>query len=251
MKVIYPCDYFKQHLVDEMYRQEADAFRTTGFEVVTLREDNQLPKTIESNDVLLYRGWMMSSEEYQGYLDALTSVGAVPFTHGKKYLNAHHLPNWYDQLKEYTAETVVINDLDSAEKTLIDLNWDKFFIKDYVKSLKTSMGSVIDDASKISELMQEMEKFRGKIEGGLCIRRYEDYKTETETRYFVINRKAYSPNESIPDIVNKVAELIDSQFFSVDIIENTDGELRVVEIGDGQVSDLTGWDAERFVECWK
>jgi hypothetical protein len=36
----------------------------------------------------------------------------------------------------------------------------------------------------------------------------------------------------------------------VDVARREDGVERVVEIGDGQVSDLVGWSVEQFVEIW-
>ncbi|WP_445304954.1 MULTISPECIES: ATP-grasp domain-containing protein [unclassified Microcoleus] len=41
-----------------------------------------------------------------------------------------------------------------------------------------------------------------------------------------------------------------SKFFSVDAVERQDGVKRIVEIGDGQVSDLVGWSAGRFAQLW-
>lgn len=40
-------------------------------------------------------------------------------------------------------------------------------------------------------------------------------------------------------------------FFSVDIIERQDGIERIIEIKDGQVSDLVGWSIAAFVKIWK
>jgi hypothetical protein len=40
--------------------------------------------------------------------------------------------------------------------------------------------------------------------------------------------------------------LASSPFFSIDLITSESGELRLVEIGDGQVSDRKQWPAERF-----
>jgi hypothetical protein len=42
-----------------------------------------------------------------------------------------------------------------------------------------------------------------------------------------------------------------SPFFSVDVALREDGVARIVEIGDGQVSDLVGWSPERFAEMWR
>ena len=67
-------------------------------------------------------------------------------------------------------------------------------------------------------------------------------------RYFVINGQSfanegdYAPrtlrDRNIPDIVNHCAKRIKSNFFSIDVVQRKDGVLRIVEIGDGQVSDF-------------
>jgi hypothetical protein len=46
------------------------------------------------------------------------------------------------------------------------------------------------------------------------------------------------------------AEAIASPFFSVDVARRADSIERIVDIGDGQVSDLVGCSVERFVEIW-
>lgn len=54
----------------------------------------------------------------------------------------------------------------------------------------------------------------------------------------------------VPEIVQKCADRLPSEFFSVDVARRADGALRVVEVGDGQVSDLVGWSPEAFVAMW-
>jgi len=41
----------------------------------------------------------------------------------------------------------------------------------------------------------------------------------------------------VPKIVQTIAPRIDSPFFSVDVVLSTDGTPRLIELGDGQVSD--------------
>jgi hypothetical protein len=36
----------------------------------------------------------------------------------------------------------------------------------------------------------------------------------------------------------------------VDVVQRADRVWRVVEIGDGQVSDLVGWTPDQFATCW-
>jgi hypothetical protein len=79
----------------------------------------------------------------------------------------------------------------------------------------------------------------------------EPFITNSEKRYFVVDGKAFSAGgEPAPDLVQQVAPRIPSPFFSVDVIRREDGVLRVVEVGDGQVSDLVGWSASAFVAIW-
>jgi hypothetical protein len=135
---------------------------------------------------------------------------------------------------------------------LRSLGWAQFFIKDYVKSLKTSRGSIISDPPKIRSLLAEMQRVRGEIEGGLCVRQVEDFMPESERRYFVLNGRAYSAdNSEIPATVREVAGKIPSPFFSIDAIVRRDHVMRIVEIGDGQVSDLTGWTPLQFAGIWR
>jgi hypothetical protein len=51
----------------------------------------------------------------------------------------------------------------------------------------------------------------------------------------------------VPPLVSELAERIESPFFSVDIVEASDGQLRLIELGDGQVSSLKRWPMKAFV----
>lgn len=63
--------------------------------------------------------------------------------------------------------------------------------------------------------------------------------------------KPYARNGVVPKIVRTIASRIDSPFFSVDVVLSTDGALRLIELGDGQVSDRKQWPAERFLEIFR
>jgi hypothetical protein len=120
-----------------------------------------------------------------------------------------------------------------------------------VKSLKTPPGPIVREPSQVNSLVAEMRRYRGDIEGGLCVRRVETFVPDAERRYFVLDGKPYGPTgERVPELVKQVAERIPSPFFSVDVALRQDGVLRVVEVGDGQVSDLVGWSAPAFAAMW-
>jgi hypothetical protein len=252
---LFPSDSLKVAAVEEMFAGQLEAVRISGFSASlcpdSVIQDGKPLRNVPVGAIVVYRGWMMNAAEYSRFVQAINSASATPLTSLTSYLAAHHLPNWYPLIAEFTPETRVIPLTADFEAELLSLGWTEFFIKDYVKSLKTSRGSIIRDPSEISAVVSEMQQFRGEIEGGLCVRRVEPFALDSERRYFVLDGKAYSSiGDAVPDLVEAVARRIPSRFFSVDVIRRVDGTMRVVEVGDGQVSDLVGWSASAFAAIW-
>lgn len=260
MHLLFPASPLNRREPDEFVRDQCEVFKNSGYgwsliviESLMNGGDGEIICPIPAGATLLYRGWMLSEVEYAGLCAAVTKCGATMLVSLNQYLAAHHLPNWYHRIAEFTPETVVMAVDDATPEAAAALGWSGFFIKDYVKSLKTSVGSRITDAKAVPKVLEEMRRFRGNIEGGVCLRRIEDFEPDSEQRYFVLDGVPHAPDReaAIPEIVVGAAARIPSPFFSIDVARRTDGILRIVEIGDGQVSDLVGWTAERFVELWK
>ena len=257
MIVLFPSDYFNKKEPDETFAEQAQAFHALGFATATISLESlpsgktKIHPPLSEDATVLYRGWMLSGGDYTLLTQVVAQAGAKPLTTPEQYLLTHHIPNWYPHVSEFTPETVCFTDLEAVEQRLGELNWQGFFVKDFVKSLKTSVGSRIESPEQIQTVMAEMRKFRG-IEGGICVRRLEAFEDDSEKRYFVINGSAHSNDgEAPPSAVTACASRLKSRFFSVDVARRNDGELRVVEVGDGQVSDLIGWSAERFASLWQ
>jgi hypothetical protein len=66
----------------------------------------------------------------------------------------------------------------------------------------------------------------------------------------VYRGKPHSAEGEVPALVREVALRIESPFYSVDTAMRRDGIMRVVEIGDGQVSDLKEWAPQAFVNLF-
>ncbi len=254
-RFLYPADYFDPSRPDETFAAEAAAFEAAGFGVSGI-DTNALqggrPKIRplpSEGETIVYRGWMLTPADYAALLEIVLRSGAISLTSLKTYLSTHYLPNWYSLIPDLTPETVILSAEEDLASRLRWLVWDRFFIKDYVKSLKTSVGSIVERPEDIAIVLSEMEKFRGQIEGGVCVRRVESFVEGTERRYFVIGGRPFSPlpDGEIPEIVHTCAARIASPFFSVYAVRRKDGADRIVEIGDGQVSDLVGWEPARFV----
>ena len=255
MYFLYPSDPLRTKRPDEFYATELAAVRAAGFgaSVFSLEEfqagsfvtSPTLPAT-----VIVYRGWMLSQPDYEALVTAILQAGAEPFTDTTTYLSTHHLPNWYPAITEFTPETRIFPATADLAAELHSLDWPAYLIKDYVKSLKTSVGSLISTPEQAAAVAAEMRRFRGAIEGGFCVRRVESFLPETEQRYFVLDSIPHSAVGPVPSIVSECAQRIRSCFFSVDVVQRTDDVLRVFEVGDGQVSDIVGWTPEQFASIF-
>jgi len=189
---------------------------------------------------------MLNPLNYKKLVSFINSSGAIPLTSYENYVKCHHLPNWYESCTAFTAESVFFPNDSSLVENIRALGWENYFIKDFVKSNSTDHGSIATTPEEVVEIVKLIETYRGAIEGGVAVRRVEQYVDNTEVRYFVFNGLAYSPDGSIPDIVTAISKLVDAPFYSVDIVQRADGVLRLVELGDGQVSDKKTWPTSRF-----
>ena len=256
MNFLFPSDYFQKTKPDEIFQEQFETFQKAGFDCFVSNIEEEGPvypkKEFAESELLIYRGFMLSPDEYSALHSRMIRAGAQPLTSPADYELCHHLPNWYPLIKDFSPETIICRSTSEAVDIIEKLDWDAFFIKDFVKSLKTSIGSMITDKTQIPIVLAEMEKFRGTIEGGICIRKAENWKTETEIRAFVLNGKPFIPaGAAFPDALRPAIEAIRSPFFSLDFVSSLDGNLRIVEIGDGQVSDLVGWSTSDFLKIFE
>jgi hypothetical protein len=252
MLVLYPANPLQRGEPDQQFVPEAKAVLSAGFKISLFSfEDFQSGELrasppIGTGTVVLYRGWMLSAADYERMTSAVTRLGGKPLVSTKEYLANHHLPNWYPLIKDLTPETHIYPADCALGAELGNLAWPEYFIKDYVKSLKTSAGSRISRLEQIPTLVDEMRRFRGAVEGGFCVRRIEPFLPQTERRYFVVNGIPHAAAGKVPPIVHECANRLQTRFYSLDVVQRQDGKFRVVEVGDGQVSDLVGWPPEKF-----
>lgn len=252
MHLLYPSDPFNRTSVDDAYSEEFAAVTALGlscslfsfedFQGGAFRARPELPEGVH----IVYRGWMMSPESYARLFDAVAGQGARLLTSVREFCHCHYLPEWYALCAEWTPETVVAEKGADFVQLMHGKQWPAYFVKDYVKSLTTQRGSVAQSPEGISEVVALIEQYRGTIEGGVCIRRFEELLPETEERYFVLNGTPFARDGVIPPLLRQVAERISSPFFSVDTVLAASGELRMIELGDGQVSDRKKWPAGQF-----
>lgn len=251
---LYPADPFypkRKNQVDEQWKDEFEAVKRTGFEAYSINTDDLADNKLdhlEGHDIL-YRGWMLSPADYTDLYHTLKRVGANMRVTPDMYKKTHYLPEWYPQVEKYTAKTVVVSTPNEVQGVIDKLNWPNgYFLKDFVKSLKTGTGSSVKTSLDAAAVMAQMLHYRGQIEGGICIREHLNIVPDTEVRFFARNNVVYAPNATVtvPDFVYEVAKAYKDNFISIDVSKLVTGEFTLVELGNGQVSDYVGWDVDWF-----
>ncbi|MCE3002232.1 MAG: ATP-grasp domain-containing protein [Xanthomonadaceae bacterium] len=254
MRLLYPQDPTDRKAPDEAYRDEYEAVTARGLACWLLSLEDLPAGTFRPRPALcegeatLYRGWMLTPVEYQELARRISAHGATPLTSPEANERCHYLPRWYAQCRDLTPETIFLPKDADFRHELRAVDWPGYFVKDYVKSLTTSRGSIARTPAEVAEIVGLIEHYRGRIEGGVCVRRLEDLMPETEERYFVVGGEPHARDGAVPDLVRDIARRIESPFFTVDVCAARDGRLRLVELGDGQVSDRKRWDVTRFAE---
>ena len=251
-RVLSPAHPLRRGVADELVEEEVAALRALGVPVSLFAEDaleqgELRPRpAFEPGDVVLYRGWMKTLAEYETLASEVARLGAAMLTSPKDYAQCHHLPGWYEALRDVTPETRFYAADADLEVELASLDWPAYFVKDFVKSLTTSRGSMAKSPAEAAEVARAIAATRGAIEGGLCVRRVERFVPETERRVFVAFGEAHAHDGAVPEVAREAAARIASPFSSIDVVRDEQGAWRVVELGDGQVSDRKEWGAEQI-----
>ncbi len=253
MRILYPSDPLDKNKPDDYYEEEVIAALDAGFDCsLYAAEEFEFgefkPRPALDGDDVLYRGWMLTPEQYDYLLKAVNSHDGRMITSVAQYKHCHYLPEWYHACETFTPKTVFAQQGDDYAALVDSLGWSAYFVKDYVKSLTTSRGSFAKNASEIDEIVELIAMYRGRVEGGVCIREFEELRDNSEERYFVYKGKAFARDGNVPDIVQHIASRIDSPFYSVDVVLSANGTPRLMELGDGQVSDRKDWDAATFMQ---
>lgn len=231
-------------------------------------------KRIKKNETLhkvIYRGWMLTGEQYATLYSDLFTRNYELINTPAQYLNCHYLPESLRFIESRTPKTVFqkfenTGSIDALiEKTKV-FGQNAVVIKDYVKSEKhdwetACFVSNAADTEKLKRTIKNLLTLRGKyLNEGIVVREFiklNDLTTHSksgmplteEYRLFFCNKKLIGIYDyweegeykfAKPDTTEfeKIAQQIDSNFFSMDIARKQDGELIIIELGDGQVAGL-------------
>ncbi len=277
MLLLVPADPLNPRRADEHFRREATAARNLGIPVAYIDHDALARPAagpaavagVPADSDAIYRGWMLNADQYETFAQLLNQRDVVLRTDPSRYRKAHELPGWALTLQPVTAETVwtVGADLSAFEQACIRLERGPAVLRDYTKSLKHHWDEAmfIADVSDLPKARRTATRFldlRGEdFAGGLVLRRFETFVGPELRTWWIDGRLELVTNhpdtaDDAPAVVPKlqrVAPLVaalELRFVTVDVTRHRDGTWWVIELGDGQVSDLPrSTDPERLLHA--
>ncbi len=223
------------------------------------------------------RGWMLRSEQYGAFYHVLREQKGIQLINTpQQYADCHELPGWLERVAELTPETVIVPGVPPNIDAFIQAVQERFHtggivIKDNVKSRKHEWldACYIPDVADRANLKRVVDNFvqgQGReIAGGLIGRRFiplltSDIDSRTGTpvpekwrvfrivgaesliaRYWAPQLQSESATIFNTDAVASVLAKLDgigSRFYTADFALTMNGEVILIEVGDGQVSDI-------------
>ena len=261
--MLFPGDFYSLNNVNDNFSAEVDAAVSCDcFDVLLFNFDEyidgaplKLSKPAENcSKSLVYRGWMMKPKEYERLYSDLVKLGFDPITKPGSYEKMHCFPNAATSFVGQTPNILVFPAQDGkveVDASLINSTFDRFLIKDYVKSVKgSSFPSSIQTPvtqEEIDELVKRFVELRGPLfTGGIVIKEYVELKrygkATNEWREFKFirgSRVSLERNSNQPKDCPKPPEdylmtrnQVIAPFYTVDYAELEDGSWTIVEVGE-------------------
>jgi hypothetical protein len=266
--LLVPSDPLRPRRADPHLADEAAAARELGVDVALLDHDvlvaahdlagvRQAVRKVPASEDVVYRGWMVTADAYARLEQVLARQGARLRTTFGQYRRGHELPGWYDAVAPFTPQACWTDgpDLDAYTRCLRTLGSGPAVLRDYTKSLKHQwheaafVPDVADEAGGRRVAERFLELRAEAFDGGLVLRRFESFAgAEARTwwvggRCVLVTAHPDSPDEQ-PDVPQRFLAALEPAvaslglpFVTADLVRRTDGSWRVVEMGDGQVSD--------------
>lgn len=273
LRVLFCADPLTPAQVDEHFAGQATTVRELDGQVALIdhdallagRADAAVRRVPRGSGPWWYRGWMIPAAAYTDLAEALRRRDAEMRVSARRYRSAHELPGWYGTFRQVTPDSDWMQWMPGAVPTERDvmalaggLAPGAAVVKDFVKSRKHEWEEAcyipdLTDIKRTTAVVARMVELQeDTLNGGIVLRRFEEYCQNNgqpaEARVWWIDGvpvmvTAHPDTPALvphPDLA-AIAPLVVAfgcPFVTTDMAQRADGEWRVVEVGDGQVSDI-------------
>ncbi|MFE1869821.1 ATP-grasp domain-containing protein [Streptomyces sp. NPDC059496] len=276
--VLYCHDPLNERRADAHFAAQARQLRDAGGTALLIDHDALLAgdaeravaRVPEGTGAVWYRGWMIPSGHYAALDAALRRRGGELVVTPEAYRRAHELPGWYETFAGLTpvsgwlpATAGAVPDPEGLAALVAGLPPGAAVVKDYVKSRKHEWDEAcyvpdLADQAALNRVVARFVELQGEfLAGGVVVRAFERFVTPEATAAEVrvwwrdgvprlvtahpdspVNEVPEQALESALEPVRAAVEALGCPFVTTDLALRADGVWRVVEVGDGQVSDL-------------
>ena len=226
------------------------------------RPDEAVRRVPQGLGPVWYRGWMIPADGYAVLADALAARGAQLLTDPGQYRRAHELPGWYPEFSTVTPVSGWLAcppsqapEPDAVAGLAGRLPPGPGIVKDFVKSRKHEwdeacyLPDLADSPAVHAVVARFVRRQEDSLAGGIVLRAFEEFRRELgEARVWWLDGEAVltTAHPDTPGLrpapeLDRVAPLVrrlGCRFITTDLAQRTDSVWRVVEVGDGQVSEL-------------
>ena len=269
MRVLF-CRPTTPQALDDRFELELDALDELGVRHDTVAiepvVDGDLDRALHGldrlDDEVLYRGWMLTADEYAALADAVGERGGELVTGPDAHEALTYLPGWYPQVADLSPASRWTWGDDPAEAWAVAqaLGPPPYVIKDHVKSAKEQWAEACfvppgAELADFTAICQALIDARGdRFERGLVVRRYVPLAPalggrgeRDEHRLFywqgrLVARAPYhdldGDDPPLPAALTTLGRRIDAPFFSADVARTLAGDWILIELGDGGASTL-------------
>ncbi|MFF8600082.1 ATP-grasp domain-containing protein [Streptomyces sp. NPDC015232] len=272
---MFPADPLRPHRPDPHFAAEAGCVAGLGGATAVVDHDalaagadarEAVRRVPAGAGPVWYRGWMLSPTAYATLEAALAARGRTLLTPTAPYARAHELPGWYPDFAAHTPlstwlpGTGMPDDAALAEAAARLGGSGPAVVKDYVKSRKREWAEAchvpdLADPAGLRRVVGRFVELQGEfLAGGVVLRRFERFVRDAEGRAeearvwwldgapVLVGPHPDTPGvRPEPDLtaVGPLVRALGCRFVTTDLARRSgDGAWRVVEVGDGQVSDL-------------
>lgn len=233
MRIIYPSLPYEALTVDPMWAEEYLWTKEQGW-LVALYDSETHRLCPDSSTPALYRGWMLSDGEYYSMGHRTPLLVSVA-----NYLSSHLATGWYETVRNFTFSS----EFRQAQQVPDFSIGQRYFVKGLVKSF--GEDSVVTSVAQWQQLCRRHELLPEEL---LFVRQHAALLPDSERRFFVVAGEVYGAdgNRLPASLQPALAVLQPRLFYSLDVALTTAGTPVIVEVGDGQVSDLKEWALPDF-----
>jgi len=239
MTFIYPCLPYQPRTVDPMWAPEYEWVRAQGLatglvDIANAKVWLAAPALATQLTRVIYRGWMLTVAEYK-QLAQLLPLAVSP----EEYSSSHHATGWYNAVAGYTFPSQFL----AGQAQLDFAAGQRYFVKTLVKSF---------GPDSVLSAQEQLAGFRARhelaVDEPLFVRDFIALKPASERRFFVVGGQAFGASgTTVPSSLPGALEALRPRlFYSFDVAETLAGQPVLVEVGDGQVSDLKEWPVAEF-----